>query len=650
MQIKSLRLNNFLGFYGDNFIDFNVSENAPVIIFVGKNGSGKTSINHAARWCLYGETKVKNVVINELELINRKHFSENSGKNLLMSVDFEWEQDGDIYHLNRRWEHSSDLSRTKNSELKLRINNSNPESESAAKEYIQRFIAKEISHFFFFDGEIQEEFDEMMGNSQTASFIRAQIERTLSIPVINEAIDWLQSRERQESQASVRASRDNEKIREKSLEIEKRESELAIHEDELAKVKSEHTRAILKLDDIEKELGNISAISDKHNEMNQEKGKISALNDQRKEKLDEIRDSLARDFWLPDAANLEKIFQDSQRKLQEFEESTKVNSSIESKIKLLNDLKISDICPLCNKPNQSNENEIDVEIAKLAQQLKEVPENELEIARKQYDLLLKMGYSNSKVIRVKNLIREYDELGGKLSIAERRYKELNLDMALHGDMNVTTALEKVKTYSRDRDNAKSNISHHENMIREGKIAIDRLRVEINRIGKITPEQQNAFNAYRYLRSLFEQVKDRYAQLVRSQVESYASEAFLEMISQKKFKGLRINENFGVNIALEGGEIEPVASAGQRKVSSVSLVAGLIKTASPKSFIFMDTPTVSFDDDHTKSLYRWAGRSGLQVCLFLHTKEFNEKDDLGEFDGRVGKIYKVEMLNEISRIK
>ena len=131
MQIKSLTLQNFLGFKGETHIDFAVSDAAPVILFVGKNGSGKTSINHAARWCLYGETKVKGVVLTKENLINRKAVADSGKDQTRMSVDLVWEQDGVKYDLMRSWTFAPN---NPNGifETKLRINDGNPESEAAA--------------------------------------------------------------------------------------------------------------------------------------------------------------------------------------------------------------------------------------------------------------------------------------------------------------------------------------------------------------------------------------------------------------------------------------------------------------------------------------------------------------------------------------
>ena len=39
-----------MGYRGSHEIDFDVPDESPVILFLGENGHGKTTIQHAARW------------------------------------------------------------------------------------------------------------------------------------------------------------------------------------------------------------------------------------------------------------------------------------------------------------------------------------------------------------------------------------------------------------------------------------------------------------------------------------------------------------------------------------------------------------------------------------------------------------------------
>ena len=133
--------------------------------------------------------------------------------------------------------------------------------------------------------------------------------------------------------------------------------------------------------------------------------------------------------------------------------------------------------------------------------------------------------------------------------------------------------------------------------------------------------------------------------VREQVEKYSSETFLKIISDKKYTGLRINENFGVELVLPDGKTDPLRSTGQGKVSTISLVSGLIKTAMNEGFILMDTPFVSLDIGHRSSVCEWASQSGLKVSLFMHSGEFIWERDSHYFNGHVGKVYRIRKIDD-----
>jgi len=193
MRLDKLRLHNFMAYKGDHEIDFSVTNHAPLILFLGENGHGKSTIQNACKWCLYDETQE----MPNRDLINRKAFSQNpSSPDLNMAVTLTWEDEGKNYELYRSWEPNGSDSST--SHAILRIDGGNAVAASAVQDYVQRFLAKEISHFFFFDGETQKEFDAMAASKKGSGSIRTEIEKTLSIPVISDAINWFKLKQTEE--------------------------------------------------------------------------------------------------------------------------------------------------------------------------------------------------------------------------------------------------------------------------------------------------------------------------------------------------------------------------------------------------------------------------------------------------------------------
>ena len=71
MKIRKLQMSNFMAYKGTQIIDFTVAESAPLILFLGENGNGKTTIQRACKWALYGSVVEKKEVISIDKLVNR---------------------------------------------------------------------------------------------------------------------------------------------------------------------------------------------------------------------------------------------------------------------------------------------------------------------------------------------------------------------------------------------------------------------------------------------------------------------------------------------------------------------------------------------------------------------------------------------------
>ena len=56
MQIESIKISNFRQFFHETKIKFSVSSLKNVTVIHGANGSGKTSLLNAFKWCFYGYT------------------------------------------------------------------------------------------------------------------------------------------------------------------------------------------------------------------------------------------------------------------------------------------------------------------------------------------------------------------------------------------------------------------------------------------------------------------------------------------------------------------------------------------------------------------------------------------------------------------
>jgi DNA sulfur modification protein DndD len=645
MRLEKLKLHNFMAYKGDHEIDFTVSSHSPLILFLGENGHGKSSIQNACKWCLYDQTED----LPNSDLINRKAMSEFANDpTLSMSVTLSWTDEDKSYELFRVWEPNG--SDPTSSHPILRIDGGNAVSSNAVQDFVQRFLAKEISHFFFFDGETQKEFDAMATSNKGSGSIRSEIEKTLSIPVITDAINWFKLKQTEESDSLVRANAHNEKIRKSGLDLEnQRETRSKLqHEHDAQVMALNNTNRRIEL--IESELKSFTASQELSEEIATLRGEKIALQNQRKEKLSLIKDVLSNNgFWAPLSGKLLEMKSQIDHQIQVSSKAFEENRDIASTVKFLEKLQATGSCPICKSSDHSNSDHIKAEIKDLEARMVSVSNEEMNKLQEKSKLFALFGFNPDLYVDLRNLQKEYDSLGGELSRVENRISDREIKRGTSPDADVQNAVMSLKSLMDDKNSADQNIEYYKQQLAEADKKISRLESQVGK--EISPEKRVAHNAFSYLLEVFESSKDVYVADVREQVEKFSSETFLKIISDKKYTGLRINENFGVELVLPDGRTDPLRSTGQGKVSTISLVSGLIRTAMDEGFILMDTPFVSLDNGHRAAVCKWASESGLRVSLFMHSGEFVWDRDNHYFQGQVGKIYRISKIdNDESEVK
>ena len=153
MIIKGIRMYNFRQ-YMDVSLEFSTDPEKNITLVMGDNGTGKTTLAQAFTWCLFGTTDFE-----MQEVINRKVRDKlpPGGKNktvVEMNVNY-----NDIdYTISREQVFTKIQKRVEASKSKLKIyykENGNLQylNETEVHLMIKRMLPKELSRFFFFDGE-----------------------------------------------------------------------------------------------------------------------------------------------------------------------------------------------------------------------------------------------------------------------------------------------------------------------------------------------------------------------------------------------------------------------------------------------------------------------------------------------------------------
>ena len=155
MLLKSLKLENFRQFYGKQEVTFTTDSNKNVTVIMGENGSGKTSLAQAFTWCLYGETDFQDKsMLNKVDANNMLPESKS-----IVRVDLNLIHSSMEYTIIREQIYKKDW------RGKIQYNNTVLNisyKKNGQQEFLQPFetdtrvkeiLPKELSKYFFFDGE-----------------------------------------------------------------------------------------------------------------------------------------------------------------------------------------------------------------------------------------------------------------------------------------------------------------------------------------------------------------------------------------------------------------------------------------------------------------------------------------------------------------
>jgi DNA sulfur modification protein DndD len=642
--IRSITLTDFGPFKDEQRIEF--PSDGGVSIIYGENMRGKTTLLNAIRYALFGKVITRGANEVALHQIGNWETAKEKGK-YGFKVVLAFEHEGSKYELTR--EHrprpgvkapQTDLDYQQEYYLTKDGNVLGPDQRDSE---LARIMPETVSRFFLFDGELLQQYEELLRNeSEMGRSIKEAIERILGVPVLTNG----------------RAD-----LAELAKDAQKREAKAAQKNQKTQSLGNQH-EALLKQRDglqeeterLRKELDALKVSKASKEELLRKTEKTRALLDERARLEDQIRDADTRLIEKEEKrkelltvawkgllnARIRTTREALEQELMATREAyqrTLVAADVAEKLRQA----LTDgLCSTCGQDLAPGARERLTALVAETMPKEQRTELEARIQRLERRVgTLKQSEASSNVDVLREVQDAIDELKIKKAGAEDRLGEIKEQTK---DLDET----EVRKLYTDYDKVVADIGILQKGIKEQGEALDVIN---DRISKVEAEMAKFADAdlaterarkelCEKLRTLFAGAVDAFRDRLRGKVEKDAAALFVKLTSEPDYKGLSINESYGLTIVHADGSPIPVRSAGAEHIVALSLMGALQRNAPLRGPIVMDSPFGRLDQVHTTKVIQALPSMAEQVMLLVYESELDPKQVRNELKGKLRKEYRI----------
>lgn len=645
MRIDKLEIENFGPFYGRHEIRFSTSESSPVTLVHAENMRGKTTILNAIRWALYGGGKLRtDLAAPTQDFLNYDAIAEEKYQ---MGVVLHFEHTGEQLVLQRYAESEREPDSAGDLEVTVSLRRGGhfvPTDQ--VDEVIADILHPEVSRFFLFDGEMLDQFEVLLEESEySTKLIKESIERILGLPALRFAvmdIDKLQREAAKRLRKEVEKQAEHEELIEKA---EKAENEIESLEDDLGRLRGEQSK-------LEEKRAHLKNRRSKFTEIKADAQRLDAL-EERTEELEKERERLVTEiqhitesaWWEPVAPLAERLLEQAERRAEKLAEENAARDSLSRKISELERGQSSDKCPTCGEPlDETRRSEIERELSELKNRLAAMDDGGE--AREQVDVFSRIkGLRRFADMSDLMLLQEYESRIRKMNIDERRYmrEQGELEDRLRGHdrrdiQRVERALEKTIQSLTEVSEA---ISDAEERLQQRRTDLGRYQQWIEDLPEADPRIGAEASVYASLREIFDKAVSAFREELRLDVEREATRIFRALTTEEEYERLEINDQYGLMIVDERGIDIRQRSKGAEQVVALSLIGALNRCAVRDGPLVMDTPFGRLDVGHRRNILQFIPTLGTQVVLLVQSGELERERDLEHIQAHVGREYSLE---------
>lgn len=630
--IQQIEIHNFGPYRGSHIIEFN-NNGSGIHIIRGGNGQGKTSIQRAILWALYGKViDRQGKTIRPTSLLNQTAKRDDIYQ---FMVRLHFEHEGKPCKIIRNTKANSHNDKKYEEGMELEVYNDGrivPDPEH----YIQRILPSTVSRFYFFDGEMLRDYEELLeGDVNATARLKDSIERVLGVPFFKTASSDLDVVKRKFEKERTRmlkqlGGKDFEELAEDqqylgdliettemsiiSLEEQKENLEATLVEDKrkLADMEEVREKAMERLK-FEEELGKWQ-----ERKKSKELERGSLVEHVYKNVLSPLARDLVQQLEIKSGQALDR-YSRKQRLMGKADALKRgISNSTCSQCGTILD-------PKKLKEFQSALYEIQIQI----EELTVLPEPNLSYEHSKLALEKMMAsvisVEDLKIIDATIIEYEYE--------IQRLHSELQeIQSQLEGvDADEPRKLE-IKIRQKERESGRITGMIEEKRNEKLQLLSDKSDLDI-RLASIPQEQlkqlNRKINSIEQLKSVFDDAVSEFREEQKEKVESTATNIFKQIRSKEEFNRLSINDQYGLNVVTNQETVlnrSEWRSSGEEQLVALSLIGALNQCAQVEAPIFMDTPFGRLDVSHGERILKYLPNMSEQIVLLVTDREFREGDE------------------------
>ena len=650
MKLHSLTARNFMPYKDDMELAFPQDEHRNVMIVFGDNMRGKTSILNAIRWAFYGEALGRHSrPIPLQEIVNRDAALVDDWR---IEVHVKFDANGYAYDLRRvadRKQLVATPSRVEDFTRQIHLTrNGSVVSGDQVEAEISLIAPKQISRFFLFDGELLQEYETLLiEDSQQGQQIKEAIEQVLGVPALTNGrvdVQTILKQAQKRQNADLRQLKGLEKQAQRHAELTERvdaiDRDLADLENRLKQVRDDRTRLDDEVEAAQSVIGAKATLDARRADQTY---LIEQCETKEAERLD-LRAGAWKDLL---DAQLQVRRNQLERRRKELLDSIQKRSGLSQKISDLEQFLNTGTCPICGRDLSAERRpQIGEALGKAETALQAIDDSSsaLQDISGQLDLLSKIRGSNAKD-RLQQAEKDLQGYQVRLTHIENEIERLSDEVAAYDTADIARKRILQREKYKEEGRLQKEILEQRN---ERKMLVEELAISQRAIEGLTKNRTQRstikVSLCADLEKVFFQSIERLREKLRRRVEARANDAFTRMTTQKSYRGLEINDNYGLQIIDASGRPVTVRSAGAEQIVALSLIDGLNRTGRAAGPVIMDTPFGRLDLKHRDNILSYLPSVTSQFVLLVHGGEIRKDTDLEVIADRIGAAYDIREIS------